>query len=52
MGFGDKRVQISALPLISSVILAKSFNLSQAPGCNLWYMKAPNIVSTVFPSLL
>lgn len=52
MGFGDKCVQISALPLISYVILAKSVNLSQAQDCNVWYVKAPNRVSTVFPSLL
>lgn len=43
MGFGGKRVHISTLPLISCVILCKSFNLSEAHCYNLEYMKAPNI---------
>lgn len=43
MGFGEKHVHISTLPLISCMILGKSFNLSEAQCYNLEFMKAPNI---------
>lgn len=47
MEFGYKCVQISTLPSVSSMVLAKSLNLSEAQCYNQKYMKVPSVVNRV-----
>ena len=47
MEFGYKCVQISTLPSVSSMVLAKSLNLSEAQCYNQKYMKVPSVGNRV-----